>query len=296
VSGDHRYPLELDRAEVERYRAMAEAARQAEADLWEPAGIVAGARVADVGCGPGAMLPALAAAVGPQGQVTAVDADAEAVAAASALVAAAGLANVAVQQGRAEETGLAAGSLEVVMVRHVLAHNGGAEDAIVAHLATLVRPGGWLYLVDADLTAIRVIPETDHPDLAELHQRYLAFRAARGDDNAAGLRLAERLVRAGLELVEFRGRYVIRVLSSGLRSPGWAAREAMVAAGMATTEDLRRWDRAFEATAQRPPTFFTPMFTAIGRRPAQRDQAEPGSSATANPQTYSSASHSTPTE
>jgi hypothetical protein len=44
----------------------------------------------------------------------------------------------------------------------------------------------------------------------------------------------------------------------------------MVAAGMATAEDLRRWDRAFEATARRPPTFFVPMFTAIGRRPTVR--------------------------
>jgi SAM-dependent methyltransferase len=266
VSPDRRYPLELDQTEVERFRTMAEAAGQAEADLWEWAGIVPGARVADVGCGPGAMLPALAAAVGPDGRVTAVDGDPEAVAAAA--LAAAGLGNVTVQQGRADATGLAAGSLDVVMLRHVLAHNGGAEDAIVAHLATLVRPGGCLYLVDADGTAIRVIPEAEHPDLVELQERYLAFRAARGDDNAAGLRLAERVVRAGLELVEFRGRYMIREMSPGLRSPAWAAREAMVAAGMATAEGLRRWDRAFEATARRPPAFFAPMFTAIGRRPA----------------------------
>jgi SAM-dependent methyltransferase len=268
VSQDRRYPLELDQAEVDRYRMMAEAARQAEADLWEPAGIVPGARVADVGCGPGAMLPALAAAVGPDGRVVAVDADPEAVAAATALVAAAGLGNVAVREGRAEETGLEVGSLEVVMLRHVLAHNGGAEDAIVAHLASLLRPGGCLYLVDADGTAIRVIPKAEHPDLVELQERYLAFRAARGDDNAAGLRLAERLVRAGLELVEFRGRYVIREVSPGLRSPAWAAREAMVAAGVATAEDLRRWDRAFGTTAGCPATFFAPVFTAVGRRPA----------------------------
>jgi ubiquinone/menaquinone biosynthesis C-methylase UbiE len=82
---DRRYPLEPDQAEAERYRKMAEAARQAEADLWEPAGMVAGARVADVGCGPGAMLPALSAAAGPDGRVTAVDADPKAVAAATAL-------------------------------------------------------------------------------------------------------------------------------------------------------------------------------------------------------------------
>ena len=206
-----------------------------------------GGAVADIGCGPGAMLPALAAAVGPHGLVTALDADPEAVAAASALVAAADLGNVAVREGGADETGLAAGSLEVVMVRHVLAHNGGAEDAIVAHLAALLRPGGCLYLVDADLTAIRVIPQAEHPDLVDLQDRYLAFRAANGDDNAAGLRLAERLVRAGLELVEFRGRYVIRELSSRLRSP--AGRPG------------RRWSR---------PPWRPPRISGAGTRPSRQ--------------------------
>jgi hypothetical protein len=42
----------------------------------------------------------------------------------------------------------------------------------------------------------------------------------------------------------------------------------MVAAGVASAEDLRRWERAFEATSARPATFLAPMFTAIGRRPA----------------------------
>jgi hypothetical protein len=154
------------------------------------------------------------------------------------------------------------------MLRHVLAHNGGAEDAIVAHLATLVRPGGCLYLVDADGTAFRTLPE--QADLADLNERYAAFRAARGDDNRAGLRLADRLVRAGLELVEFRGRYLIGQPPAGVRPPAWAAREAMVAAGTATPDDVRRWDRALQqvAAAPVPPTIFAPFFTAVGRRPA----------------------------
>jgi SAM-dependent methyltransferase len=177
VTSERRYALKLDDAEVERYRGMAEAAREAEADVWELAGIVPGVLVADVGCGPGAMLPALAGAVGPDGRVAAVDADPEAVAAAAALVAAAGLGTVSVREGRADQTGLEAGSLDVVMVRHVLAHNGGAEDAIVAHLAALLRPGGCLYLVDADGTAIRALPEI--PELVDLQNHYLAFRAAR---------------------------------------------------------------------------------------------------------------------
>jgi hypothetical protein len=37
---------------------------------------------------------------------------------------------------------------------------------------------------------------------------------------------------------------------------------------MATSDDLQRWERAFEATATRPATFLAPMFTAVGRRQA----------------------------
>jgi SAM-dependent methyltransferase len=266
--GERRYALELSEGEVERYRMMADRARADEADLWELAGIGPGARVADVGCGPGAMLPALSDAVGPGGRVQAVDADPAAVAAARALAAAAALANVSVAEARADHTGLEPGSLDAVMLRHVLAHNGGAEDAIVAHLATLVRPGGCLYLVDSDGTAVRALPE--HADLTDLQERYTAFRAARGDDNRAGLRLADRLARAGLELLEFRGRYFIGQVPAAVRPPSWAAREAMVAAGVATEDDVRRWDRAFREVqaAPVPATVFVPSFTAVGRRPA----------------------------
>jgi hypothetical protein len=106
--------------------------------------------------------------------------------------------------------------------------------------------------------------------VTDLNERYAAFRAARGDDNRAGLRLADRLARAGLEVLEFRGRYYIGQPPAAVRPPSWAAREAMVAAGMATADDVRRWDRALRevAAAPVPPTIFAPSFTAVGRRPA----------------------------
>jgi ubiquinone/menaquinone biosynthesis C-methylase UbiE len=78
------YALALDPAEVARYRLMAERARAVEAELWRVAGVRPGARVADVGCGPGALLPLLAAEVGPDGEVAGVDGDPGAVAAATA--------------------------------------------------------------------------------------------------------------------------------------------------------------------------------------------------------------------
>src|SRR5690349_7248995 len=113
------YALRLSDAEVQRYHLMAERARQAEAELWALAGITTGATVGDIGCGPGAILPALSAAVGPTGVVHALDGDTDAQATAAALIQAAGLTNTDVRGGRADDTGFAPASFDVVMMRHV---------------------------------------------------------------------------------------------------------------------------------------------------------------------------------
>jgi SAM-dependent methyltransferase len=257
------YALRLDPREVARYRMMAEGARTSEAELWRLAGIAPGARVADIGCGPGALLPVLAAEVGPDGHVTGMDGDPAAVDAARAY--AAGVPNVAVAAGRAERTGLPAGGFDVVMLRHVLAHNGGHEPEIVAHLASLLRPGGTLYLADTFAPGIAAVP--DLPVLTEINERYRAFHAARGNDLRPGPQLAGWLRGAGLEVLDFRGRYQIIPAPPGLRPPAWAARDAMLAAGIVTTADLDRWDRAITDLDAAParPTLFMPLFTAIGR-------------------------------
>ena len=260
------YALVLDPRELERYRMMAAAARAAEGELWRRAGIVAGARVADVGCGPGALLPVLAAEVGPGGEVTGVDADPAAVAAAESYTA--GLDTVSVRAGSAERTGLPPRSLDTVMVRHVLAHNGPRAQEIVTHLAGLLRPGGCLYLVDVYGAGIGAEPEP--PVLSEMTERYRAFHAARGNDLRTGLKLAGWLRAAGLEVVDHRGTYQILQAVPGMRPPAWAARDAMVAAGVVTQADVERWGRELaelDAGSERS-TVFMPLFTAIGRAPA----------------------------
>lgn len=261
------YALELGEAEITRYRMMAAQARSTEADLWARAGIGPGARVLDVGCGPGALLPTLAAEVGPTGAVLGLDADPNAVEAARAYTV--DCPQVTVQQGQAGATGLPAGSVDVVTLRHVLAHNGPSEAAIVTHLAGLLRPGGCLYLVDVDGTAIRTMPDDD-ADLADLQQRYLDLHAARGNDLKVGLRLARLLGGAGLEVLDYRGRYtIITTVPPGVRPPSWAARTAMIEAGLATEQDVARWAAALDRVDTRPdrPTFFAPSFLAVGRRP-----------------------------
>jgi SAM-dependent methyltransferase len=260
------YALALSEEEVARYLAMASRARVEEADAWSAAGIVPGAAVADVGCGPGATLLAMAEVVGPTGSVVGVDADAGAVATAQGLIASSGLQHARAQVGSADDTGLPAGGFDVAVLRHVLAHNGGREEAIVRHLAELVRPQGCVYLVDSEMTAFRMLGAPE--EVLEMLDRYVDFHRARGNDPHIGLRLGELLRRAGLTVLDHSGTYGVMAMPPGLRPPSWAARDAMVDAGLATPEDVERWGRALdrlEAQEERP-TMFLPLFTATGRR------------------------------
>jgi SAM-dependent methyltransferase len=266
------YALRLSDDELGRYRMMAARARAEEGDLWTLAGLVAGARVADVGCGPGAMLVTLAEVVGPTGRVVGVDADPAAVAAARTALAAARLGDAPVapgdvRHGRADSTGLPPASVDTAVLRHVLAHNGGAEQRIVDHLATLVRPGGHVYLLDVDLTGAGLAGSA--PEAAELGARYVRWHERRGNDPRVGRRLAALGRDAGLEIVADQGWTVGGPAPRGMRGPAWAAREELVRAGLATADDVARWDAAFTALDAAPgrPSLSLPVFAAVCRRP-----------------------------
>lgn len=264
------YSLAISDPEIRRYQLMAERAQVVEAELWRQAGIVPGATVADVGCGPAAVSVVLARAVAPSGRVVGVERDEASLAAARRVVADSGVGNVELRSGTATDTGLDADSVDVTMCRNVLAHNGPDEQRIVDHLAQICRPGGVVYLVDVDGTAMRLL-DID-PDLADLTDRYVEFHRNRGNDLQTGLRLAKLLGAAGLEVLAFQGSYNIVAAPPGLRPPPWAARESMLRDGVVTAEDVERWQRAFDRmdTATVRPTVFAPQFIALGRKPDVR--------------------------
>ena len=261
------YTLAVSEAEIARYRLMAQTALAEEGRQLALAGITAGAVVADVGCGPAAMSVELARLVGPSGRIIGVEREDEALAAARQVVAASRATNVELRQGTATATGVEPGSVDVAIMRHVLAHNGGDEQAIVDHLASLVRPGGAVYLVDVDLTGMRMLD--GDPDLDDLVGRYAEFHTARGNDAMVGLRLGQLLANAGLTVEDFTGSYTIIAMPPGIRPPLWAARDAMLAQGSATAEEIARWGAAFDRldTAEVRPTVFAPLFVGIGRKP-----------------------------
>jgi SAM-dependent methyltransferase len=257
------YHLALSDDELDRYRRMAGYAAEDEQLDLAAAGVVPGARVADVGCGPGAMTAVLADRVAPGGQVDGVDGDEGAIAHAVEAVAGRG---ATATVGRADATGLPLGSYDVVMCRHVLAHNGGHEQQIVDHLTALARPGGAVYLVDVDLTSSQFFPPDPERVLAE---RYADFHAAQGNDPRAGLRLGEWLEAAGCTVERYHAIGRVQRVPLGLRGPTWAAREAMVASGIVTEQDVARTGAAFdriEASGVRP-WLAIASYVAVGRVP-----------------------------
>ena len=245
---------------------MAELAVQNESADWTAAGIVERARIADIGCGPGAVLRVIAERVGPHGRAIGVDADPVVVD--MALQEVADYPQALVQVGTATNTALDLDSFDVVMCRHVLAHNGGSEAEIVRHLASLATPGGRVYLVDVEVTLLRITGED--PDLQDLRTRYLAFQQARGNDLSVGLRLADLLTETGLivERYALANPALVRLMA-GYRPPAWAARAAIVAEGFATDEDVARWEEAFARldASERRQWVLVPNLVAIGRRP-----------------------------
>ncbi len=158
-----------------------------EREAWLAAGFVPGARIADIGCGPAIVLLELAKLIGSAGTVIGVERDPEARGVATELAARQGFGNVRIVNGEAEATGLDPDSCDAIMMRHVLIHNGPRTSAILAHVATRLRPGGCLYLVEAALSGWRIDP--DDADISECYERWFELMRRRGNDIAIGPKL-----------------------------------------------------------------------------------------------------------
>lgn len=118
--------------------------------------------VLELGCGPGADLPALAEATGPDGRVTAVDVDPVMVAAAQRRTADAPVVDVIL--GDIHALALPSAGYHRVHVDRVLQHVLDPRRA-VTEIARLLRPGGVASLVEPDWALMAI----DAHDLAASH-------------------------------------------------------------------------------------------------------------------------------
>jgi SAM-dependent methyltransferase len=106
-----------------------------------------GMSVADVGAGRGGLTVALAAEVGPSGQVFSTDIDTQALEQIRARVAAAALQNVTIVQAHARDTRLPTSCCDAVVLRRVY-HHLSDPAATNLDLLGVLRPGGVLAIID----------------------------------------------------------------------------------------------------------------------------------------------------
>lgn len=121
-------------------------------------GDVRGKTVVDLGAGTGYFLPHLSRAVGPSGQVLALDVEADMVRHMQARAEREGLKNVRAQKSEGDDPKLAAGSADRVLIVDVW-HHIPARGEFAKKLAAALRKDGAIYLVDFKLDSERGPPK-----------------------------------------------------------------------------------------------------------------------------------------
>ncbi|GGF32930.1 hypothetical protein GCM10011611_43900 [Aliidongia dinghuensis] len=151
------------------------------------------------------ILGSLAHRVGPRGTVVGLDQDAVQLAAARAHVAESGFANVEIVEADAYASALPDNSFDFVHVRFVFAPVG-RDDALLAELLRLAKPGGIIGIEEPDTSSWSLYPP--HPAWEALKAAILAAFKRGGGDLDAGRRMFGLLRRAGLEDVTLRAAVV----------------------------------------------------------------------------------------
>lgn len=182
----------------ERLRVLARVMRPGTLSLLERAGVTAGQRCLDVGCGGGDVTVDLAAAVGITGSVVGVDIDPVKIELARADAEQAEMANVEFRVADLA-AGLGQAEYDVVYARFVLWTLRDPEAAVRSMVAAL-KPGGRLVLEDIDFRGSGCYPES--AEFEHACEIFIETARRMGGDARFGRRVPRALLDAGLEGVQ----------------------------------------------------------------------------------------------
>lgn len=224
--------------------------------------VPAGGRALDLGCGPLGVLDLLSAAVGPSGRALGIDNEPQMIAHARTTIAERALTNVELALGEASHTGLPTGSFDLAHERLVLINHPAPQD-VVAEMARVTRPGGWIALQELDCELWRCEPRHDAWD--ELHLAFIEAFTGAGLDPFVGRRLPALLRGAGLTDVSFdvhayhwspsHPYQTLLLHFTGI------LRERILEAGLLTADRLEGLEAELEQHLARPETFVIhPLF------------------------------------
>ena len=195
------YMLGVGTTNVDRLQLLNEHYNPSSRALLEMVGVRSGGRVADIGCGHGAMSAWLAERVGPTGKVYAVDSSREQIELAGQRIA--HLPQVELVCARVEDLPAQLGALDLVYSRFLLLHLPDPLAAIRA-MAGLLRDEGQLVLEVPDIEALRFVPGEQASDL--WRRWWMRLGEVSGASYDVAGQAADLLVAAGLS-IQRRDRY-----------------------------------------------------------------------------------------
>lgn len=258
-------PEEGRRLETQ-HRLWADAAR----DLWDRAAFGPGARLLDLGCGPGFAALELAERVGPEGRVLAVDESPRFIA---ALVREAGRLQVGQLTARVErvqELQLEPASLDGAFARWIFCFLPDPAP-VIERVVSGLRPGGrlviWDYLNYGATTLHPRSPAFDRV-LAAVEESWKRT----GGDLDVGARLPGLIVKSGCRLVDLAP--LVKFIRPGTSFWDWPTQffsghvPRLVEAGLLTEAEQRAFEAEWRARERDPGTFLSapPMIGIIAEK------------------------------
>jgi SAM-dependent methyltransferase len=245
------YILGTDTEELERLRFQHQVWVKEAYELFERAGLRAGDRVLDLGCGPGFTTIELAHVVGPRGRVVARDVSARFLATLARECARLDFHHVESSLGPVEELALADGSLDAAYARWLFCWLADPMSAL-ERVARALRPGGVLLLQEYfDWGAMRILP--GGPAFARAVEACLASWKAGDATIDFAARIPELAPRCGLELEYFAPR--ARLGRVGSLEWRWLDRffrvylPKVVERGLLAPHELEAWLREWDERA-----------------------------------------------
>ena len=266
------YALGSSHGESVRLQRQADELAADSATLLDRVGLRPGQSAIDLGCGPRGILDLLAGRVSPEGRVVGLDADPAHTAMAAEFATGRGLSGVEIITADARRTGLPSGSFDLVHARTLLV-NVPEPARVVAEMARLTRPGGWVMSMEPDSEYAMCYPP--HPAFTRLCEIFPLVFGRNGADHTIGRRVPELLRQVGLEDVGVEARVQMYPPGNTRRTNRLelvrSMRPQILEMGLIGEAELDELDAAARAHLDDPHTVavFGLLFLAWGRKPVR---------------------------
>ena len=266
------YPIKTSEREVARLRMQSDLFRDDAELMLDRIGVGPGWRCLDLCCGVGGITDLLSCRIGTEGTVTGADIDSTKLAVAREWAVANGLDNVRFERADAFATEFPKASFDLVHCRFAL---GVIPDGtkILDHMVTLVRPGGFVFVEEANVRTMECLPQDP------IWDQMLALMVDTFAKIGADVHLGPKLFRVfrAIGLTDLRVRPCLHALRAGdpmmmhLPDTLEGMRDAILSVGALTTIELDQLVKHLREHLSNPDTLTISysMVQVVGKVPEE---------------------------